>query len=83
MWPVPLGPSLSRCPDYDAPSPLHLVEDLAGAPLPGTTVGLPDRLFVIPWISCTACGRTLARGHSLEPWGDLSCTPEQYVVLGP
>ncbi|MFF8711581.1 hypothetical protein ACF07T_09095 [Streptomyces sp. NPDC015184] len=81
MWPVPLE-SLPRPDSGDGShSTLRLVEDDATAPLPGTTVGLHDRLLVVPWIGCTACGRTLARAHTREPWGDLSYVPEHYVVL--
>ncbi|MDX3240157.1 hypothetical protein PV392_31610 [Streptomyces sp. ME03-5709C] len=81
MWPAPLEPLLSQCPDNGTASVLHLIEDLARAPLPGTTVGLRDHLLLIPWISCTACGRVLARAHTREPWGDLSYTPEYYLIL--
>ncbi|WP_158997683.1 hypothetical protein [Streptomyces aureus] len=81
MWPLPLGPLLSQCPGNGTASALQLIEDTARSPLPGTTVGLPDHLLLIPWISCTACGRALARAHTREPWGDLSYTPEQYVIL--
>ncbi|MFI0901919.1 hypothetical protein [Streptomyces sp. NPDC020983] len=81
MWPLPLAPLLSQCPGKGTASALKLIEDRARTPLPGTAVGLPDRLLLIPWIRCTACGRALARAHTREPWGDLSYTPEQYVIL--
>jgi hypothetical protein len=81
MWPLPLGPLLSQCLGSGNASTLQLIEDTARAPLPGTTVGLSDHLLLIPWISCTSCGRALARAHTREPWGDLSCTAAQYVIL--
>jgi len=81
MWPLPLAPLLSQCPGNGTASALKLIEDTASTPLPGTAVGLPDRLLLIPWIRCTACGRALARAHTREPWGELSYTPEQYVIL--
>ncbi|MFD3493575.1 hypothetical protein ACFWWB_23910 [Streptomyces sp. NPDC058690] len=81
MWPLPLGPLLSHCPGNGTASALQLIEDAVIAPLPGATVGLSSQLLLIPWISCTECGRTLARAHTREPWGDLSYTPKQYVIL--
>jgi hypothetical protein len=81
MWPLPLGPLLRLCSGDGSRSALRLVEEDTTAPVPGTAVGLHDRLLVVPWISCTTCGRTLARVHTREPWGDLSHTPEHYVVL--
>ncbi|MFH8370488.1 hypothetical protein [Streptomyces sp. NPDC018031] len=82
MWPFPLAPRLSQCPGSTTASVLQLIENTASAPQPATTVGLGDQLVLVPWISCTACGRTLARTHTLEPWG-MSLTPEHYVILDP
>ncbi|MGW2182020.1 hypothetical protein ACWCXX_28785 [Streptomyces sp. NPDC001732] len=81
MWPLPLEPRLSQCPGSGTVSALCLIENTAGTPLPATTVGLADQLLLVPWISCTPCGQTLARAHTREPWGELSHTPEHYVVL--
>lgn len=81
MWPLPLGPLLHQRPGDGIESVLNLIEDAASAPLPGTKAGLRDQLLLIPWISCTACGQTLARAHTREPWGDLSNASEHYVIL--
>ncbi|MFJ7067817.1 hypothetical protein [Streptomyces sp. NPDC101115] len=80
MWPLPLAPRLSQCPGSGTASVLQLIENPASAPLPASTFGLGDQLVLVPWIGCTACGKTLARIHVLEPWG-MSLNPEHYVIL--
>ncbi|MFD0372856.1 hypothetical protein [Streptomyces sp. NPDC127114] len=80
MWPLPLEPRLSQCPGSGTTSALHLIENTASTPLPATTVGLGEQLVLVPWTSCTACGQSLARIHSREPWG-MSLRPEHYVIL--
>ncbi|MBQ0983493.1 hypothetical protein KBZ10_02875 [Streptomyces sp. F63] len=81
MWPRPLGPVLAQCPGEGSGSAVRLIEDATRAPLPGAAAGLRDQLLLVPWIRCTGCGRVLARAHIREPWGDLSCAPEEYVIL--
>ncbi|MFJ9574768.1 hypothetical protein ACIRQF_00050 [Streptomyces sp. NPDC101191] len=80
MWPHTLAPRLSQCPGSETASVLQLIENTTSAPMPATTASLGDQLVLVPWISCTTCGQTLARTHTLEPWG-MSLTPEHYVIL--
>jgi hypothetical protein len=86
VW-EPLGAAVADCP----PPPgrairLRVLPDGAAEPRPAHTV-LPDPpapgLLLVPWLVCTACDRTLARGHDREPWGGLSYLPLCYVVFGP
>ncbi|MET9677606.1 hypothetical protein ABZY68_31620 [Streptomyces sp. NPDC006482] len=67
------------------PSPVPSPVPPPGSP-PGPPTGPagPDaELLVVPWISCTRCGRTLARTHEREPWGGLSYLARSYVVFAP
>ncbi|MFE0513693.1 hypothetical protein [Streptomyces sp. NPDC058964] len=81
-----LGTDIAACPREVGPELLRVLGDGAGDPVPGRSV-LPDRsspeLFLVPWITCASCGRTLARGHTREEWGDLSYLPLLYVVFTP
>jgi hypothetical protein len=40
-------------------------------------------LVLVPWITCTRCGRVLMRAHARESWGDLSCPARHYVITMP
>ncbi|MFD3665114.1 hypothetical protein ACFWVF_31700 [Streptomyces sp. NPDC058659] len=73
---------------------LRLVDPADGLPLPGPAgsagsagpSGPSDgagALLVVPWIVCTRCGRTLARAHEREPWGDLSYLARHYALFAP
>ncbi|MFD7706573.1 hypothetical protein [Streptomyces sp. NPDC059786] len=65
------------------PSGLRLFADGDREPLPAASV-LPDgapaeELFLVPWLACAGCGRTLLRGHVREWWG-LFFLARCYVV---
>jgi hypothetical protein len=69
-----------RAPADDA---VRLIEP-GNASVPGASVGGGvelAQLILVPWIACARCDRVLARAHSLEPWGELSYLPGQYVVF--
>ncbi|MFI5751234.1 hypothetical protein ACIBBE_36205 [Streptomyces sp. NPDC051644] len=83
LWPSPLSPGIAQCQGDGRDSPLRLVEHDGDAPLTGASVGLAPEFLLVQWIACTESGRVLARAHTREPWGDLSCLPEHYVILDP
>ncbi|MHB9858187.1 hypothetical protein [Streptomyces sp. YIM S03343] len=79
-----LAAEIMRCrTDETDHAPLRVLTGTAAQPMPVRTV-LPEHptpdLFLVPWIACGPCGRTLARAHEREDWGDLSYVPEFHVV---
>lgn len=79
-----LAAEIMRCRTDEADqAPLRVLTGADAEPMPVRTV-LPEHptpdLCLVPWISCGTCGRTLARAHEREDWGDLSYVPEFHVV---
>ncbi|MFJ3303667.1 hypothetical protein ACIPSA_11160 [Streptomyces sp. NPDC086549] len=80
-----LGADIVKCPgDPGQPTLLRVLD--AEDVIPGRSV-VPDHpsseLLLVPWITCTGCGRVPARGHEREWWGDLSYLPRLYAVFAP